>query len=83
MDIHSLPRFYGLPASPKGWREPDERGKTPIMRLRDYVVLGLLNMICCFPINLPLVVGYWICHWKIVDENASREKPLWKKPFEP
>jgi hypothetical protein len=42
MDIHSLPPYHGLSDSLRAWGEPNEKGKTPALRLRDYVVLSFL-----------------------------------------
>src|SRR5262249_3199366 len=75
MDIQSLPRYCGLPDSPKGWGEPDGHGKKPSLRLRDYVVLSLLIMIC-FPINLCVTVHLWVCHRKVEILNSIREKQM-------
>ncbi len=75
MDIQSLPPYRGLPESPKGWGEQDGHGKTPSIRLRDYVVLSLIIMIC-LPISLCLVVHLWVCHRYTQLENARRENQM-------
>jgi hypothetical protein len=75
MDIRSLPGYRGLPDSPKEWGEPDDEGRLPRMRLRDYLVLALIIMICV-PIDLPLLVRLWAYHRNVVIENAIREKQL-------
>ena len=75
MDVQSLPQYRGLPDSPKGWGEQDEQGNTPRMRLRDYVVLSLI-LLLCFPINSCLVVHFWACHRKAEAVNSVREKDL-------
>ncbi len=82
MDIQSLPRYRGLPNSPKGWGEQDEQGKMPMMRLRDWVVLSVIIM-SCLPINLCRVVQYWVCHQNLVIANSLREESLRNGQLEP
>ena len=70
MDFNSLPQFRGMQDSPKVWGEPDARGETPAMRLRDYVVLSLLVALC-MPMLSRLVVDSWIHHWRVDLQAAS------------
>ena len=75
MDLQSLPRYRGLPDSPKGWGEPDGHGKKPSLRLRDYAVLALLLLIC-FPINPCVAVHLWVGHRKAESLNSVGEKEM-------
>jgi hypothetical protein len=75
MAIQPLPRYRGLPDSPKGWGEPDGHGKKPIMRLRDYLVLSLIIMIS-LPIIPRLVVHLRVCRRKAEVMNSVREKQM-------
>jgi hypothetical protein len=82
MDPRLLPRYRGFPDSPKGWAEPDERGRTPTMRLRDYVVLSFI-ILMCLPINLHLAVVWWAAHRHLVIQNSSRHELVWDRELEP
>jgi hypothetical protein len=75
MDTQSLPRYCGLPDSPKGWGEPDGHGKRPSMRLRDYVVLSLILMIV-FPISPSLVVRFLACRWDAEILQTVRDRQM-------
>jgi CHAT domain len=75
MDIQSLPHYRGLPDSPKMWGEPDEQGKRPRMRLRDYVVLSLLILIF-FPDPLRLVDHLRVCRRRAEGLNAFRANQM-------
>jgi hypothetical protein len=75
MDIQSLPKYRGLLDSPRAWGEQDEEGKTARMRLRDYVVLSFMIMIC-FPISLCLVFHFWDCHRNAEMVNSARENQM-------
>ena len=75
MDVPSLPRYRGLPDSPPGWGEEDGHGKRPRLRLRDYVVLSLISMICIH-ITPCLVVHFSDCHRNAEIMNSARERQL-------
>lgn len=75
MDIQSLPQYRGLLDSRRAWGEQDEEGKTGRMRLRDYVVLSFMVMVC-FPISLCLVVHFWVCHRNAEMVNSARENVM-------
>jgi hypothetical protein len=75
MEIQFLPRYCGLPDSPKGWGEQDGHGKKPSMRLRDYMVLSLIIIIGC-PLLLSLVVHLWACHQNAESMNSFREMQM-------
>ena len=82
MDLQSLPRYRGLPDSPRGWDEPDEHGKMPSMRLRDYVVLSLL-IIMCFPTGLSFLLHQWASQRSLMAANSSRDELVWNRLLEP
>ena len=82
MDAKLLPRYRGLPDTRKAWREPDEQGNMPVMRLRDYAVLVAIIFLGG-PINLPLLVRCRMCHRDLVVQNSSRHELLWNRQFEP
>jgi hypothetical protein len=73
MDIRLLPRYVGLPDSPKGWGEPDGHGKRPSVCLRDWVVLSLVLMIYS-PICFCLAIQFWADHRWAESMNSAREK---------
>jgi hypothetical protein len=75
MEIQSLPRYWGLPDSPKGWGEPDGHGRKPIMGMRDYVILSLIILIG-FPLFLSLVVHLWACQRYAEGLNSARERQI-------
>jgi hypothetical protein len=75
MEMQSLPRYCGLPDSPKGWGEQDGHGKKPSMGLRDYVVLAFLILIG-FPLFLSLVDHLWACHRYVESMNSVRERQM-------
>jgi hypothetical protein len=75
MDTQSLPRYFGLPDSPRGWGEQDGHGKRPSVFLRDWVVLSLLVGVC-FPILLSLAAHLWACHQDAERMNSAREKEM-------
>ena len=75
MEIHSLPRYCGLPDSPKGWGEQDGHGKKPSMSLRDYMALALI-IIIGFPILLSLVVHLWAGYRYAESMNSAREREM-------
>jgi hypothetical protein len=72
MDIGSLPRYRGLPDSPRVWGEQDGHGKKPSMGLRDYLALSFVIMISV-PIVLGLVAHLWVCHGNAESMNSARE----------
>jgi hypothetical protein len=72
MEIQSLPRYRGLPDSGKGWGEPDGHGKTPSMKLRDYVVLSLI-IIISFPILRSLILQLRTFYRDAENMNSARE----------
>src|SRR3954463_12976565 len=80
MDIQSLPQYRGLPDAPRGWGEPDERGNTPRMCLRDYAALSLIIMVC-FPISLCLEAHFWARHRFANALNAAREEELGRERY--
>jgi hypothetical protein len=83
MAMQALPRYCGLPDSPKGWGEPDGHGKKPSLRLRDYVVLALLVLIG-FPLLLCLVDHLGACHRYEEIMNSVREEQMGaanRRPF--
>jgi hypothetical protein len=82
MDFQALPRYRGPRNSVRGWTEPDERGKTPPMRLRDYLVLSLILGICS-PIALSALVDQWVTHRRLVLQNSLRDEFVWKVEAEP
>ena len=82
MDFASLPRYQGPPNSPRGWAEPDERGETPSLRLRDYVALALMIVIG-FPISFPFTVHQWTSHRNLSAVNLSRDEFVWNRQLEP
>jgi hypothetical protein len=82
MDFQSLPPYRGLPNSPRGWGEPDERGRTPSMRLRDYVALSLM-IVLCFPISPSLVLQQRQRYRSLRNANSSRHEMVWDEKLQP
>lgn len=75
MEIQSLPQYRGLPDALRAWGEPDEKGRTPTMRLRDYLILALIIMICV-PTNYCLVVQLWVYRRNAEIANTVRQRQL-------
>ena len=75
MDLQSLPRYRGLPDSPRGWGEEDGHGKRPSMRLRDYVVLSFIIM-TWLHIAPCLLIHFWVCHRNAEIMNSVRERQM-------
>lgn len=73
MDVHSLPKYRGLVESQKMWREPNEVGKTPRFRIRDYIVMFLLFVICC-PAWPPTLYRIWKHHQIKMQQELARGK---------
>jgi len=71
MEIHTLPRYRGIPDSPRAWGEPDERGKVPSMHLRDYVVLAFLVALSA-PLFVCVVFDAWVNHRRAMLLDAAR-----------
>ena len=82
MDSKHLPRYRGLPDDGKAWEEPDEQGRMPLMHLRDYVVLCVLVFLC-FPMSVPWLLRFSMCHWNLVRQNASRDESMWSPRLPP
>lgn len=59
MDMKSLPQYRGSADAPKLWREPDGHGKSPFMRLRDYVILALIFALV-FPTTPSSLHRFWV-----------------------
>jgi hypothetical protein len=71
MDIHSLPPYHGLSDSRRAWGEPDDSGKTPALRLRDYVILSIMIALCLSILSGRLVDAL-VYHQRVLDWDAAR-----------
>jgi len=80
MDFRSLPPYRGLPDSLRACGEPNEQGLLPAMRLRDYVVLGVLIVIFA-PMLVPLTVYVWDEHRRSEGWDAGRRQQLQQELF--
>jgi len=75
MDFRLLVPYSGLLDRPRTWGQPDDKGQLPRARLRDYIALFII-VVLCLPIPLRFLANSWASHQRKTREDRSRQEEI-------